>query len=839
MNKLEIKTVWPEWEIDELIGEGASGKVYKAKRTDSKDVYSAIKVIEIPQNESEVKEARSEGLDDVSIKQYFKSFVDELISEISLLENLKSAQNIVGIEDYKVIEKEDKIGYVIYIRMELLTGVDNYFSQNALEEKLIVKLGTDLCKALEYCEKLKIIHRDIKPENIFVSKFGEFKLGDFGIARKLENTSSIMSKKGTYIYMAPEVYKGNSYDKTVDIYSLGLVMYRFCNNNRTPFLPEYPQSITFKDKENALYKRMDGEIIPKPTKMSEDLYKIISKMCEYESENRYKNVSDVKRDLEKLLNSGKYEENKESEITHEGTVNIFSEAVKAKKIEQIKKKNQQVNINKIPNASESNKQEEILQKMKKVQTANKNKTVLSNENALNFTDKGNIEVKKETRSSEIKSSTKKIKNKNIKTIIALIIILLLILIFILFKMFAKPKEPKSIEVVNKLILPNVTLMQIEDAKQALSELELDIQIEEIYQEGIENGVVIYQSLEENTPIEKGDKLVLLVNNLEKKQIEKVTIPNVVGKSIDEALTILAELGLMVEKTEEHNNDVEIYMVISQSITENTEVEKGTAVNLTVSLGKEKQEEEPINKSLENKNNANEKSNDSQKSNNQQNNDQKQSSTVQQPSTIQQPSTTQITNNQQTISTWSDWVESLPSGVSSSNYNIETKTQYSYRTVTKEVTYGDWSANKTTTTKPQESDVLKIVDTISGSGKYVYVHYTRYTSTGFAGSCSGSYSTDSHYVRCEKHTITLTEDYGSQVSGYGSSEKEALLKCSQCDFKSWWKESGSSGTTKYVYSERTKSMNNVYGSWSSYSDSVVTANDTTEVRTRSMYRYNAK
>ena len=114
MNNIEIKTIWPEWEIDEAIGEGASGKVYKAKRTDSKDVYSAIKVIEIPQNQSEVEEARSEGLDDVSIKQYFKSFVDELIREISLLENLKSAQNIVGIEDYKVIEKNDKIGYIIY-----------------------------------------------------------------------------------------------------------------------------------------------------------------------------------------------------------------------------------------------------------------------------------------------------------------------------------------------------------------------------------------------------------------------------------------------------------------------------------------------------------------------------------------------------------------------------------------------------------------------------------------------------------------------------------------------------------------------------------------------------
>ena len=64
-------------------------------------------------------------------------------------------------------------------------------------KRQVIKLGMDLSKALEYCRKLKIIHRDIKPENIFVSRFGDFKLGDFGIARELERTMSGFSKKGT------------------------------------------------------------------------------------------------------------------------------------------------------------------------------------------------------------------------------------------------------------------------------------------------------------------------------------------------------------------------------------------------------------------------------------------------------------------------------------------------------------------------------------------------------------------------------------------------------------------------------------------------------------------
>ena len=78
------------------------------------------------------------------------------------------------------------------------------------DAKKVVKI--DLCKALEYCQCQNIIHRDIKPENIFVSRFGEFKLGDFGIARELDRSMSGLSEKGTFSYMAPEMYKGEEYD---------------------------------------------------------------------------------------------------------------------------------------------------------------------------------------------------------------------------------------------------------------------------------------------------------------------------------------------------------------------------------------------------------------------------------------------------------------------------------------------------------------------------------------------------------------------------------------------------------------------------------------------------
>ena len=89
-----------------------------------------------------------------------------------------------------------------------------------------------------------MIHRDIKPQNIFITSKGDYKLGDFGVARTMEKTMSGMSKKGTYNYMAPEVYHRVNTGLVSDQYSLGLVLYWLLNEKRMPFLPLPPRSST-------------------------------------------------------------------------------------------------------------------------------------------------------------------------------------------------------------------------------------------------------------------------------------------------------------------------------------------------------------------------------------------------------------------------------------------------------------------------------------------------------------------------------------------------------------------------------------------------------------------
>lgn len=299
----KLSMVWPEWKVTEMLGEGAFGKVYKAVREEhSMTTYSAIKVITIPQNGSEVAELKAEGLDDNSTKTYFQGIVDDFINEIKLMESMKGISNIVSVEDFKVLEKQDVLGWDIFIRMELLTPFTEYVSKKSMTEAEVIKLGIDVCSALELCAQKNIIHRDIKPENIFVSGFGDFKVGDFGIARELEKTNGTLSSKGTSSYMAPEVVMGKKYNATVDTYSLGLVLYKLFNNNRLPFINPNAQQIQYQERKSANDRRLCGEPLPAPINASRSMTAIILQACSFNPDNRFANATAFKNALIALQN---------------------------------------------------------------------------------------------------------------------------------------------------------------------------------------------------------------------------------------------------------------------------------------------------------------------------------------------------------------------------------------------------------------------------------------------------------------------------------------------------------------------------------------------------------
>ena len=298
----KYEPIFGKWHIVRELGEGSFGKVFEIERRDFGGTYkAALKAITIPQSQSEVKDILASGMDEQSVTSYFRGFVEEMIAEFVLMSKLKGHSNIVSYEDHDVIQHAEGIGWDIFIRMELLTPLLDYTRKSDLSRSDVIKLGIDICKALEVCRKNNIIHRDIKPQNIFISDLGDFKLGDFGIARTVEKTMGGLSKKGTYHYMAPEVFKSEPYGASVDIYSLGIVLYRFMNNNRLPFFPPFPSPIKFSDSDAALARRMKGETIPAPANADEALSRVILKACAYSPKDRYLSPSDMRRDLEALL----------------------------------------------------------------------------------------------------------------------------------------------------------------------------------------------------------------------------------------------------------------------------------------------------------------------------------------------------------------------------------------------------------------------------------------------------------------------------------------------------------------------------------------------------------
>ena len=303
METNNLNQVWPEWHIEKQLGKGTYGTVYKVvRRDDNFTSYAAIKVISIPQDQAEIDTLRSEGLDMAQSKTYLKGVVNDFVNEIKIMQSFKGTQNIVSIEDYKVVPKTDGIGWDIYIRMELLTSFNEYTCDKKLTEPDVIKLGIDICSALELCGSRNIIHRDIKPENIFINDFGYFKLGDFGIARKLENMTGGLSQKGTFNYMAPEVANSAEYDARVDIYSLGIVLYRLLNGNRLPFLDTDKQLLNPNERKYAVERRIRGEALNAPCEASPAMANLILKACAFNPDDRFANASEMKAALMSLQN---------------------------------------------------------------------------------------------------------------------------------------------------------------------------------------------------------------------------------------------------------------------------------------------------------------------------------------------------------------------------------------------------------------------------------------------------------------------------------------------------------------------------------------------------------
>lgn len=265
--------------VNEKLGSGAFGTVYKVMKTNVAGQYvRALKHITIPTEKQYNSVLNSMGGDTSKADSYFTQILNNIVSEIRIFNNLseKDAQHIVRYYENDILVTDVPKRYDIFILMEYLTPLDDYIQSKNFLVRDVVKLGLDVLYGLQSCHDNGVIHRDIKDDNIFVSDKGEYKIGDFGISKVLKDNSKAESLKGTPNFLAPEVYLGKErYTKSVDLYSLGIILYRLLNYGRNPFLPHFPKQYFAQDEDRAFEERMSGKIPDLPTLGGKEIGNVI------------------------------------------------------------------------------------------------------------------------------------------------------------------------------------------------------------------------------------------------------------------------------------------------------------------------------------------------------------------------------------------------------------------------------------------------------------------------------------------------------------------------------------------------------------------------------------
>ncbi|MDD6146276.1 MAG: protein kinase [Oscillospiraceae bacterium] len=290
-----MEPLFGSWYVDCKLSEGMGSKFFKVYKNEQGHLsYLGLKTVKFPSGDKEVSDVISSGKYR-NMDEYLDALENKITENMNIMLSLRTNKNIVRYDNFTIV-RESSCFYVLML-MELLTPLTDCIKLDNIAKGDVIKLGKDICCALEGFRNAGVMHHSIKPENIYIDSDGNYKLGDFGLC-----DPSMQGEPEASPYMAPELYSPSPLgDSSSDIYALGILMYKLLNNNRVPFLPAYPAPVSLSDRENAFAKCMRGEVFPTPAKADYSLSKIIFKATAFRPTERYFSPVLMSADLERYI----------------------------------------------------------------------------------------------------------------------------------------------------------------------------------------------------------------------------------------------------------------------------------------------------------------------------------------------------------------------------------------------------------------------------------------------------------------------------------------------------------------------------------------------------------
>jgi serine/threonine protein kinase len=550
------------YELLEKIGEGGMAIVYKAKCR-LLNRFVAVKIL---------KEEFSNNI------EFMEKFKREAASVASL-----SSNNIVNIYD---VGHEGDVNYIVmeYIKGKTLKQI--ILQNGSMDSSLVIDYGMQIAKALECAHKNNIIHRDIKPHNILITEDGIVKVTDFGIAKAsssvtMTNTSTVM---GSAHYFSPEQAKGSFVDFRTDIYSFGIVLYEM-TTGRVPYDAESPVSVALKHIQEPVVPPKDIN-----NRIPSNLNKLIVKAIEKEPIKRYQTAKDMYLDLQRIQSNSEYTiatNNNENEYTRiMAPVNVADYANE----EDLKDTN--------PNVNKKSKTKIIISLAiilllvlgsisgiiwKTMLSGNKNEKKVA----------GQILVP-EIIGLDQDEAKGLVEGKNL-------------LFSVIGEVNSKEPEGTVVECypdegteaineevrvkiskgIEKIKVPYVKGYDQILAKSMIEQMGLVLNIvDDEFSDSVENGKVISQDPTEDTLVAKGDKVNLVISK--GKEFKSTEVPNLLGRSVGEAQSLLLSTNLVLGNKEEVETEDKSQegKILDQSIPATTKVEQGSAVGVSYYVYKE-------------------------------------------------------------------------------------------------------------------------------------------------------------------------------------------------------------------------------------------------------------